>query len=95
MFCDYYKFRISLSFLHKLSRAPGHGCTNSLKKKEEKKKEEEEGSLSGLQAASFGKSFLSDYKSDEFVKVCQELRVLNGVRVHKVGIPLSYSQYPC
>ncbi|PHH87147.1 hypothetical protein CDD83_9262 [Cordyceps sp. RAO-2017] len=46
-----------------------------------------------LRAASFGKSVLDIYNSDEFVDMCETLRVLNAVRDFEIGIPLSYEQY--
>lgn len=46
-----------------------------------------------LKAASFGKSVLDIYNSDEFVEMCETLRVLNAVRFFEVGLPLSYEQY--
>lgn len=46
-----------------------------------------------LKAASFGKSVLDIYNSDEFVEMCETLRVLNAVRFYEVGLPLSYDQY--
>ncbi|KAI1935115.1 Vacuolar protein sorting-associated protein 16 [Ophidiomyces ophidiicola] len=46
-----------------------------------------------LKAASFGKSILDLYNSDEFVDMCERLRVLNAVRDYRVGIPISYDQY--
>lgn len=46
-----------------------------------------------LKAASFGKSVLDIYNSDEFVDMCETLRVLNAVRFYEVGIPLSFDQY--
>lgn len=46
-----------------------------------------------LKAASFGKSVLDIYNSDDFVDMCETLRVLNAVRFYEVGIPLSYDQY--
>jgi vacuolar protein sorting-associated protein 16 len=46
-----------------------------------------------LSAASFGKSILDIYNSDDFVDMCETLRVLNAVRSYTVGIPLSYEQY--
>ncbi|KAL8612978.1 hypothetical protein ACOMHN_001061 [Nucella lapillus] len=45
-----------------------------------------------LRAASFGKCFLTDFRPDAFVNMCQMLRVLNQVRHHTVGIPLTYTQ---
>ena len=46
-----------------------------------------------LKAASFGKSVLDIYNSDDFVDMCDTLRVLNAVRFFEVGMPLSYEQY--
>lgn len=46
-----------------------------------------------LKAASFGKSVLDLYDSDEFVNMCETLRVLNAVRFYQVGLPLSYEQF--
>lgn len=46
-----------------------------------------------LKAASFGKSVLDIYNSDDFVDMCEALRVLNAVRSYLVGLPLSYDQY--
>ena len=46
-----------------------------------------------LKAASFGKSVLDLYNSDEFVGICENLRVLNAVRDYRIGLPLTYDQY--
>lgn len=46
-----------------------------------------------LRAASFGKSVLDLYNSDEFVDMLETLRVLNAVRFFEVGMPLSHEQY--
>jgi len=46
-----------------------------------------------LKAASFGKSVLDLYNSDDFVDMTEALRVLNAVRFYEVGLPLSYEQY--
>lgn len=46
-----------------------------------------------LKAASFGKSVLELYNSDEFVEMTEKLRVLSAVREYKIGLPLSYAQY--
>lgn len=46
-----------------------------------------------LKAASFGKSVLDVYNSDDFVDMCETLRVLNAVRFFEIGLPLSYEQY--
>ncbi|XP_076437329.1 vacuolar protein sorting-associated protein 16 homolog [Babylonia areolata] len=45
-----------------------------------------------LRAASFGKCFLTDFRPEAFVNMSQMLRVLNQVRHHTVGIPLTYTQ---
>ncbi|ESO96565.1 hypothetical protein LOTGIDRAFT_115951 [Lottia gigantea] len=45
-----------------------------------------------LRAASFGKCFLTEYRPEAFVDMCQMLRVLNQVRQYSVGIPLTYTQ---
>lgn len=46
-----------------------------------------------LKAASFGKSVLDLYNSDDFVDMTETLRVLNAVRFFGIGLPLSYEQY--
>ena len=46
-----------------------------------------------LKAASFGKSVLDIYNSDDFVDMCETLRVLNAVRFYEIGMPISYEQY--
>lgn len=46
-----------------------------------------------LKAASFGKSVLDLYNSDEFVEMTEKLRVLKAVRDYQIGLPLSYEQY--
>jgi hypothetical protein len=46
-----------------------------------------------LKAASFGKSVLDLYNSDDFVDMCETLRVLNAVRFYEIGLPLSYEQF--
>ncbi len=45
-----------------------------------------------LKAASFGKSVLDLYSSDDFVDMCEKLRVLNAVRDYRIGLPISYTQ---
>lgn len=45
-----------------------------------------------LKAASFGKSVLDLYSSDDFVEMCEKLRVLNAVRDYRIGLPLSLEQ---
>lgn len=45
-----------------------------------------------LKAASLGKSVLDLYSSDDFVEMCEKLRVLNAVRDYRIGLPLSYTQ---
>lgn len=46
-----------------------------------------------LKAASFGKSVLDLYNSDEFVEMTEKLRVLQAVRDFEIGLPISYEQY--
>ncbi|KAM6989130.1 vacuolar protein sorting-associated protein 16 homolog [Passerculus sandwichensis] len=46
-----------------------------------------------LRAASFGKCFLDKFPPEGFVRMCQELRVLNAVRDYQIGIPLTFTQY--
>ena len=46
-----------------------------------------------LKAASFGKSVLDLYSSDDFVDMCEKLRVLNALRDYRIGLPLSLEQY--
>lgn len=46
-----------------------------------------------LRAASFGKSVLDLYHSDDFVEMCEKLRILNAVRDYQIGLPISYEQY--
>ncbi|KAJ5677763.1 Vps16 N-terminal [Penicillium maclennaniae] len=46
-----------------------------------------------LKAASFGKSVLDLYNSDEFVEMTEKLRVLSAARDYQVGLPISYEQY--
>lgn len=46
-----------------------------------------------LKAASFGKSVLDIYNSDDFVDMCETMRVINAVRYYEIGLPLSYEQY--
>ncbi len=36
---------------------------------------------------------LDIYNSDDFVDMCETLRVLNAVRYYEIGLPLSYDQY--
>lgn len=47
-----------------------------------------------LKAASFGKSVIDLYNDvDDYVDMCETLRVMNAVRFFEVGLPLSYDQY--
>ncbi|KAK5167664.1 Vacuolar protein sorting-associated protein 16 [Saxophila tyrrhenica] len=46
-----------------------------------------------LKAASFGKSVLELYNSDDYVDMTEVLRVLNAVRFYEIGVPVSYDQY--
>lgn len=45
-----------------------------------------------MRAAGYGKSFLADYDSDEFVECCRKLRVLNNCR-KSAGMPITSQQY--
>lgn len=47
-----------------------------------------------LRAAKLGRTFAPDAHATEFVNMCRVLRVLNAVRSPRVGIPLTYTQYP-
>ncbi|NXR05400.1 VPS16 protein, partial [Sagittarius serpentarius] len=46
-----------------------------------------------LRAASFGKCFIDKFPSESFVRMCQDLRVLNAIRDYQIGIPLTFTQY--
>ncbi|XP_058101113.1 protein VACUOLELESS1 [Magnolia sinica] len=46
-----------------------------------------------LRAASYGQAFCSQIQRDRFQETCKTLRVLNAVRNHEIGIPLSIQQY--
>nr|POF18683.1 putative vacuolar protein sorting-associated protein 16 like [Quercus suber] len=46
-----------------------------------------------MKAASFGKSVLDLYNSDDFVDMTEVLRILNAVRFYEIGLPISYEQY--
>ena len=46
-----------------------------------------------LKAASFGKCFLDMYNPDDFVSMCKQLRVLNGVFAERIGIPITITQF--
>ncbi|CAG9864088.1 unnamed protein product [Phyllotreta striolata] len=48
-----------------------------------------------LRAAQFGKCFIPDMRSDNYVNMCRILRVLNNVRDPKVGIPITITQLNC
>jgi hypothetical protein len=51
-----------------------------------------------LRSARFGKGFLGPEISsevvNEFVEMCHHLRVLNSVRMEKIGLPITLRQYP-
>ncbi|KFP03155.1 Vacuolar protein sorting-associated protein 16, partial [Calypte anna] len=47
-----------------------------------------------LRAASFGKCFLDKFPPESFVRMCQDLRVLNAIRDYQIGVPLTFTQYP-
>jgi hypothetical protein len=45
-----------------------------------------------FQTATFGRAFLDLYNPTDLVNMGQNLRVLNAIRHHDVGIPLTYQQ---
>lgn len=45
-----------------------------------------------IRAAQFGKGFIKGHNPDEYIRVCQMLRVLNAIRVDDIGIPLTLHQ---
>lgn len=45
-----------------------------------------------LKGASFGKSVLELYNSDDFVEMCKTLRVLNAVRYYEVALGITFDQ---
>ena len=45
-----------------------------------------------MKAAQFGKCFLAKYDPDDYVSMCQRLRILNAVNDFKIAIPLTYVQ---
>lgn len=45
-----------------------------------------------MRAAKFGKGFSKNTNPDDYVNMCRQLRVLNAVRHHAIGIPLTYTQ---
>jgi len=47
-----------------------------------------------LRAAKLGRTFAPDAYPSQFVNMCRVLRVLNDVRNPRIGIPLTYTQYP-
>ncbi|NXV74541.1 VPS16 protein, partial [Atlantisia rogersi] len=47
-----------------------------------------------LRAASFGKCFIDKFPPESFVRMCQDLRVLNAIRDYQIGIPLTFTQPP-
>ncbi|GAV88113.1 Vps16_C domain-containing protein/Vps16_N domain-containing protein [Cephalotus follicularis] len=46
-----------------------------------------------LRAASYGQAFCSNFERNRIQEMCKTLRVLNFVRDHEIGIPLSIQQY--
>ncbi|KAL5571351.1 hypothetical protein UlMin_020948 [Ulmus minor] len=46
-----------------------------------------------LRAASYGQAFCSNFQRDRIQEMSKILRVLNAVRSHNIGIPLSIQQY--
>ncbi|KAK4881688.1 hypothetical protein RN001_005007 [Aquatica leii] len=48
-----------------------------------------------IRAAQFGKCFVENIDSNEYVKMCRLLRVLNSVRDRRIGIPLTITELEC
>lgn len=46
-----------------------------------------------IRAAHFGKGFIKGHNPDEYIRICQIVRVLNAVRTDDVGIPLTINQF--
>ncbi|XP_062105731.1 protein VACUOLELESS1 [Humulus lupulus] len=46
-----------------------------------------------LRAASYGQAFCSNFQRERIQEMSKMLRVLNAVRYHEIGIPLSIQQY--
>jgi hypothetical protein len=46
-----------------------------------------------LNAAKYGRGFLDLYNATDFVNMGRTLKVLNSIRHHEIGIPLTHSQY--
>jgi vacuolar protein sorting-associated protein 16 len=46
-----------------------------------------------IKAASYGKAFCYDMDPSDFVDTARKLRVLNAVRRHEIGLPLTLQQY--
>ncbi|GAA5928869.1 tethering complex subunit VPS16 [Sporobolomyces koalae] len=46
-----------------------------------------------LQAAAFGKSFLETHNPSDYVQTTKNLRILNALRDHNVGLPLTIDQF--
>lgn len=46
-----------------------------------------------IRAAHFGKGFVKAHCPDEYIRVCQIIRVLNAVRRENIGIPLTIGQF--
>lgn len=45
-----------------------------------------------LKAAQFGKCFLTTYRPEAYVHMCQMLRTLNAVKDYRIGVPLTFTQ---
>lgn len=47
-----------------------------------------------IMAAKLGKCFIFDMNPEKFVRMIRELKVLNTVRDKRIGIPITFTQYP-
>ncbi len=45
-----------------------------------------------MKAAAYGRRFIEEYDTSDFVKVCESVRILNSLRRSSVGMPLTYDQ---
>ena len=45
-----------------------------------------------LTSAAYGRRFIDGYDTSRFIKICSSLRILNSLRRHSVGMPLTFEQ---
>ena len=46
-----------------------------------------------LKAVSYGSVYTENYDSTKFINACKIIRVLNGLRDRRIGLPITYSKY--